>query len=202
MSEVKRYFILALFLLISCNSPNEKHFHFQEFEGRLKTVPIYRAEVPLDWKSIPLENDHYLNDTMLPIAVFMIDGIRLTVHNFPSDSLEQRISPYAQVARWEKQFSSLDSSSDTTPVAWGGFSGLLFEASGAINKNPTTMLAVAMQLPSEYYQTFKENEVNRQKRADYTIKVLGSPEKVQANREELLAFIESFELIDEIPLSR
>ncbi len=176
----------------------------QEFTGRDELVsdqtrvrrPVYRAKVPCGWKRI--ETDGSLMDTKIPNIAFEIEeGLKVTVHTFPSASLETRIPPFAQVERWKRQLSG-DVKTLSKQIAHGGFAGIALEA--------PTLLAWSMQLDTEHYQTLAflansdaEKEHYKQMSADYTIKATGPEELIEKHKEELFLFANSFELIQEIP---
>lgn len=160
--------------------------------------PLYRAKVPLGWnRQSPLSTDS-LSDTTKAIEEFTTaeGNLRIVIHNFPSDMLEDRIPPQAQINRWKQQFSFLNVEDVVVaPQARGGFSGLFFSASGVREGRPYSILAWSMQLAPEHYRQL----CCRQMRADYTIKAMGSPILIDKHREEIEAFASSFELIQEIP---
>jgi len=221
--------ILMFLLLTGCSDSNSDStapyphpYTTQEFQGRDTGLPpyqrhwIYRAKVPVHWvRVVPLSTESLL-DTMKPLSEFLIKDdagtgqVKIAIHNFPSDHLNARIAPMAQILRWKKQFSSLDPTSEQLiPQAFGGFSGFLFVGSGTLSgqENLSMMLAWTMQIYPEHYQSlslaFPGNEGFdrvRQMRADYTLKVTGPKQLVEKNREAIMSFATSFELIHEIPL--
>lgn len=154
-------------------------------------------------------------DSTLPNCTFLIhehgQSIRITVHSFPSDALENRIPPNAQVARWKRQFTEIDPISITVvPKAYGGFAGLLFEASGQLKdllfEGSGAVYAWSMQLDPHHYQilsylstTQQKRQLYLQMRADYTIKAVGPVDLMEKNHEEISNFAHSFELIQPIP---
>ncbi len=211
MPKISLFF---LFLLTSCaQSPkNIPSFTWQEIAGREEQLgsaaivrrPVYRAKVPSGWERVDPSLESSLSDTTKPIVSFLIDEkIQITVHNFPSKSLEDRIPPAFQIERWKQQID------EENPLVepWGhsGFIGLYFEG----KKGKTTILAWSMQLDSSHYQTLsflansvEEEEHFKQMKADYTIKVNGPTELIEKHRAYLLLFANSFELIQEIPAER
>lgn len=197
-------FFIFIFLF-SCNADTPKT-NWKNFEGRLVGTSIYRACIPNDWVILAPESPDYLADTTLPIISFNIpsEDICITVHNFPTQNIEESISPQWQINRWQKQFAQIDATSmQSIPLIQGGFIGYLFEANGTIKNKPKSILAAAMQIIPEHYRSLqhdvrKELEY-KQMRADYTIKAVGSPESIKNKREEIVSFIESFELIHAIP---
>jgi hypothetical protein len=142
---------------------------------------------------------------MLPICQFLIGegaaALRLTIHSFPSDTMKDRIPPASQIARWRQQFDSLNpGESNVLPISSGGFTGFFFEGSGILQGQPATVLGWSMQMAPEQYQNLQNNTFEeRQRRADYTLKVQGSSDIIQQNKEDIWLFASSFELIEEIP---
>ncbi|KAF3362087.1 Uncharacterized protein PHSC3_001398 [Chlamydiales bacterium STE3] len=203
------FFLPVLVLCLSaCHSTTSNESHWLEIEGRAQNKPIYRAKVPPHWERVLPDGQAYLKDTMLPIITFLIpnesESLRITVHNFPTKAIEESVSPHAQILRWQKQFESIEPySMDYNEIAYGGFVGLQFYASGILKGRPTAFLAFAMQLIPEHYrmlsnQPLREEEF-KQMRADYTIKAVGHPDAIEQHKDEIIAFAESFELIKPIP---
>lgn len=198
------FLLLFCFFFSSCHSPDQVTEKTPEsFEGRLEGIPIYQAEIPKSWKKILPEGKRYLSDTMLPIVTFEVEDVVVTVHNFPTKTIEERVSPFLQIQRWQKQFDYIEPFSlSIQEIAYGGFSGFSLEAEGIFKGKAKTLMAFAMQLAKEHYYTLSSQPAKepkfRQMRADYTIKVLGKKESVARHRNEILAFAESFELIEEI----
>lgn len=169
----------------------------QEFTGREENDqirrPVYRAKVPEGW--IRIDPQGSIMDTTLPNATFLIENeLKVTVHSFPSENLEDRIPPFAQIERWKRQ----GHAGKVESISRGGFVGLFLEGA--------SILAWSMQLDLEHYQTLSFLPTNRfeeahykQMRADYTIKATGPERLIAKYREELLHFAKSFELIQEIP---
>jgi hypothetical protein len=199
-------YIIILFLspLAACKKCPEKipPFTVQEFTGREESVgvslvrrPVYRAKVPAGW--VRIDPVGTIQDTKEPNATFLVEEkLKVTIHTFPSNRLEERIPPSAQIARWKRQLGEVETSIE--PACHGGFVGLCLEG--------PTMLAWSMQLDLEHYQTLTflasshlEEEHFKQMRADYTIKAAGPEELIESHRNELRFFADSFELIQEIP---
>jgi len=207
---MKKIFLLLL-LFTSCSKcPNKvPPFAIQEFNGREELVtygqtvrrPVYRAKVPLNWTQINPKDEEALHDTKKPIVSFVLDeALFVTVHTFPSSSLEERIAPEAQIERWKEQIGSQDCT--VQRVSYGGFSGLFLEAT----KDQKAVLAWSLQLDLDHYQTLhflaqtlEEEEHYKQMAADYTIKVTGPIDEINKRQIELFLFAESFELIQPIP---
>lgn len=195
-------FVLFLSLFVGCSEqPTSPSYTSQIICGRTQ-APLYRAKVPMHW-SRQDPHPEALADTRNGLCEFhLIDKeglVRVVVHNFPYEKREQSIPPEAQVARWKRQFSSLDTiASSATPDGRGGFVGLFFEGSGILNSQETTVLAWAMQLAPEHYS--KLNKDQPELWADYTIKATGPSDLVGKHREEIILFAHSFELITELPI--
>lgn len=196
----------------------------QEICGRnsvdnLARPQTYRAKVPIGWMRNDPSATSSLTDTTQSLCEFIIKGenssqIRITIHNFPSTQIKDRIPPNAQIARWKRQFTQLDPTSvSITQQAYAGFSGLLFEGTGRMDsQNQTmTMLGWSMQLAPEHYyslsgllsrnQSPEDAYVLQQMRADYTIKAVGPQNLIEQHKNEIMAFAHSFELIQELPES-
>lgn len=104
--KIRRTYYLFFFLVLcaGCEKcPNKvPPFTWQEFNGRDEVIgygervrrPVYKAQVPIHWQRIdPAENEP-LTDTTKPIVAFVIDeGVKLLVHTFPTQSLEERHPP-------------------------------------------------------------------------------------------------------------
>ena len=205
--------IILLLFCLSCSQKAAKSPHnWQEISGRDSSQerliirhPIYRAQVPGTWKRVDPSPTSSIVDTTLPLVEFWIDEeIHLTIHNFPSEKLEQRIPPIAQISRWQSQLKNLPPKEALVkPVSRGGFAGYFFEG-----MTPEKwVMGWGLQLDQEHYRslTKKMNASNRafveQMRSDVTIKIVGPPHLCGKHRDELLAFANSFELIQEIPRS-
>lgn len=185
----------------ACTSDNKSPSHLlvHEICGR-DHIPLYRVRAPADWQVKKPDVNESLDDTKKSLCEFQIydgsDEIRITIHNFPSNSIEERIPPSAQILRWKRQFSEIDPLSvSTTPQSFAGFAGAFFESAGKINEIETTMFGWSMQIAPEHYRRLNENE---QMRSCITIKAMGPTDFMEKNRSELLSFSRSFELIDEI----
>jgi hypothetical protein len=158
--------------------------------------PIYRIKAPSDWTFKEPAKEESLDDTTKSLCEFFIQNdIRITIHNFPSNFIEERIPLKAQIIRWKRQFDELDQVSiTTTPQSFAGFIGLFFEASGIIKGEETTMYGWSMQIAQEHYRTLEGNE----RKSCYTVKVTGPPIMMEEKRLAIIKFARSFELIDEI----
>ena len=212
LSPLLKLSLLSAF--ISCASCSQDRVKtpphaVQEINGRDEIIsynqkvrrPVYRAKIPLSWKRIDPEGLDSLLDTTKPIVSFEIaDKLRLTLHTFPTTSLEERIPPAAQIERWRNQLKG--GSFYIEKITQGGFAGLYFEG----KRENTTVCAWSMQLDSQHYQTLhflastvEEEEHYKQMAADFTIKVSGPGESIEQHWEEIALFANSFELIQEIP---
>lgn len=169
--------------------------------GHAMRRPLYQVKVPLAWKRVdPSESDSLL-DTKKPIVTFIIEqNLHLVVHNFPSQSIEERIDPSAQIERWAAQLKGGVWRSER--VGHDGFSGFYFEG----NLESNRVCAWSLQLDAEHYQTLhflaatvEEEEHYRQMGADYTVKVSGPAALIEKYKDEIALFVTSFQLIQEIP---
>lgn len=136
--------------------------------GRHSNEPLYRLHVPDHWKRKAVE---LTTDTQKPIAEFQVEGVRITVHNFPSI----RIPPQAQVDRWNKQ----SNAEVIENQSFAGFQGLFFE-------NNTTLAwalewGACRRQPKEIF-------------SDVTFKAVGA---VGQFREEIIKSARSFEVIED-----
>lgn len=194
------FFLLTT--LISCNpTPPPPQFHSHIIKGRESTAPLYRVNTPTDWQcSLPEAGP---KDTTLPLCEFFIaDKIRISIHNFPNQNLENRIPPQAQVERWKKQFKQLSPLNyHIQEESWGGYLGLYLQATGLLNGEETKMLAWSLQLSEKHFLNCMDDPAYQQALADFTIKVVGPKDVVEANQSEIEKFAHSFELIDELPQS-
>lgn len=216
---IQIFLIFVCVCFYSCEKESDHNAsHWQEISGRdafpqtpyIQRYPVYRAKIPSSWKREDLPSGVSLSDTTKPLCTFLIDDIngqlKITVHNFPSDSLEERILPEAQIQRWKGQFESLHAASiNVIPQAYGGFSGYFFEGRGILKGEETMMMGWSMQLGQEQYQALQlngseeEKRFFKQMRADYTLKVTGKPEIMEKHQQDIVRFARSFELIQAIP---
>lgn len=218
------YLVLLILTAFSCaekNAEKKAKTIYQEITCRdagseISLRPaIYRVQMPEGWQRHDPSPKESLVDTTKALCEFFIPGensekIRITIHNFPFDSLLERIPSNTQTDRWQRQFTSLDPSNmSVIPQSFGGFSGLLFEGSGRLNNQETTILGWAMQLAPEHFTTLsvflnhasslEETHLLRQIRSDYTIKAIGLTSLVAKHRNSIIQFARSFELIQDIP---
>jgi len=217
-----KVFFIALSLNYLCTGCGEAPipptvlWNTQEICGRDKgssteRESIYRAKIPQNWIRRDPASDESIVDTTKALCEFVIaeetGQIRITIHNFPFNQMQDRIPPAAQIARWRRQFDSLDAATlRMTPQAYAGFVGMNFEGTGILKGQTNTVMGWSMQLAPEHYQSLsKSNSLSEQKqreqmRADFTIKAVGDPLLVAKHRDQIEKFARSFELIQEIPL--
>ena len=127
--------------------------------------------------------------------------IRITIHSFPINTSQPRIPPIAQVNRWKKQLIDLDTEAVIIkPQAFSGFVGLYFEGTGTYKKTETTVMALSLKLDPEHERALQHSKLKEHEEmlSDITIKAI-VPNDLQKHRPALLAFLHSFEFIDEIP---
>lgn len=195
--------LLVLVLCSACgSSPETTQAPWLSIHGRDLAVndPIYRARVPDGWQRQAPVSEAQREDTMQPICRFIVPDnegpVEITVHNFPTDSIDERIPPAAQVARWQRQVGARASAADLVqPIAHAGFVGLSYAADG--------VMAWSLQLAKEHYQALSmapDSRLKQQMRADYTIKATGPEASLARHQREITAFARSFELIEEIPV--
>jgi hypothetical protein len=166
---------------------------------------VYQARIPLDWERIDPAAGESIQDSTLALVEYRFEGGEIFVHNFPADSLEARIPPDAQLARWLRQLGVRREDAQIRPVAWGGFSGLHLSAQGMVEGQAVHFEAWAMQMKADHFLALMrpsspdDLERYRQMRADFTLKAVGSPENMLGELDTIRRFATSFELIDEIP---
>lgn len=211
--------LLLLLLLAGCSTKTTNHpptLSYQTINGRdngipYQRTPVYRVKVPLDWiRQDPEPTESILDSTKALCEFWIVDDsgidsnnkIRIAIHNFPTERMDQRTPPIAQINRWKRQFTSL-ASIDTkiSPQAFSGYSGMLFEGSGMIKGAQTTVLAWSMQMAPEHYRNInlENNPLGNQMRADFTIKASGPTSLLLKHKSAIVAFANSFELIEDIP---
>lgn len=185
--------LLLLFLLLSCSSQKDaKTAYYQDVKGR-NDITIYRIKVPQNWKRIDPETPPI--DTKIAICEFFIEdpegSIRITLHNFPSQTIDNRIPPGSQIARWKRQLPMVHE--NITPQSFSGYVGFLYEG----DDGEKAMMGWIMQLGPEQYSRLSPTEL----KSDVTIKALGPLPLIQKHRQKIVNFARSFELISEIPLA-
>lgn len=205
--------ILTLPILFSSsckNCPGKEKvppFVSQEFNGRDEIIsygqmirrPVYQAKVPINWKRIDPPLKETILDTTKPIVTFIInEHMTLTVHNFPTNCLDERIPVLTQIERWYSQLKA--EKYHVENIEHGGFVGLYLEG----KNDKETICAWSLQLDLEHYQTLyflagtvEEEEHYKQMRADLTIKVSSSTDLIEKHLNEIFLFANSFELIQE-----
>jgi hypothetical protein len=205
MNWIKIYFIPLIFMnLTSCQSTNPTStVQWHSIRGRESSVALYRAQVPMHWICQDLSSSARLADTTQPVCELLIikgkEQIRITMHPFPYTAESVRIPPQAQIARWKNQLESINLLKTTVHAcSHGGFHGLCLESEGQQQGQPVSILGWSFQL-AQFYDQQLDLENDQPKRADYTIKAVGPSALMQHYRQEIIAFAESFELIDELP---
>ena len=201
-------------LLASCSSSSSslstqwQTFYARDDGKNLERPVVYRAQVPMQWKRLSPPVETSIADTTLPICEFWIeaedeqDKVRITLHTFPFQDSQTRIPPQAQIARWKQQLTDREEwTTQTQTVSHGGFHGLFFEGEGIMQGKLTKIMGWSMQLASIYLKSLihSSSSLSQPLLADYTIKVIGSPNKVEQHRADLFAFVQSFECIEELP---
>ena len=211
-------FAIIIFALCSCSNPDglDSRLKVIEVTGRNESDAslfrpiIYRMKIPKNWEQLNPPLDISIADTTKAIVEFVItdsdEKIRITIHNFPSTSLEQRIPPMAQLNRWKKQFQSLDQTSLVLkPQAFGGYSGFVLDAKGILHNAQTSILGWILQLAPEHYRALSHvnsqsiSSRHKQMQSDITIKAVGPTKIMDKHHEDIFAFARSFQLIDDIP---
>lgn len=168
-------------------------------------LPLYRVKTPIGWESYHKPLDMPLDDTKEPLVEFIIPNsegaIKITIHNFYYDSLQGRIPPEAQIARWKKQFASFEESSlSIRPQAFSGFVGLQIDCCGLYEGKNRRILAWSLQLAKEYWLSLENgSHLVDERKSDVTIKILGPENAINTFENELIDFARSFELIDPLP---
>jgi len=208
---MRRCLLFSILLLVSCGqtnvAPAPVYQHIQGRDdapstGQIIRRPVYRARIPDSWIRKDPQAKESIADTMRPLVEFLIPTpqgeVRLTVHNFPYDHMEERIPPAAQIARWRQQANLEDPLNTREDFrAHDGFAGICLEGDG--------LIAWAMQLCPEHFRCLQQpgppeqTRYLRQLRADYTIKATGPEEAIHYAKTELINFSDSFQLIQEIP---
>lgn len=209
--------ILYFFILIclfGCEKGDLKQsstsFNWQKIQSRdegdpTSRYPLYDAKVPSDWIRVNPNVNDSIADTTKPLVEFTIvegnHSARITVHNFPSNTLEERIPTMAQIERWKKQCHSIESQPVTIPESHDGFIGFFLECKYKIGEQKIQLMGWTMQLAPEFYQRLSHDNsyFSRQERADYTIKVVGPEDLILKHREAIMSFANSFELIHALP---
>lgn len=202
-----------LFTGVGCSSPSpsQKVFSVQEVKGR-NDYPVYRLKIPPQWEMAETSSAISLKDTTQPLCSWTRQAeegaLRITLHNFPSPSMEARIPPQAQIERWKRQLTPLDPAQTmVTPQAFSGFTGFLFEGSGKHKEEEIRMMAWVMQLAPEHWNRLEvyqeilhpvQKEYLDQMRADFTFKIMGPPAAVARHHQEILAAARSIELIQDL----
>lgn len=211
------FIAILAFNLCSCDKHPQKTIEetteLQVIDGRddgQGRLSLYRVQAPISWiRHDPLPTDS-LKDTTKFLCEFIImdndDIIRIAIHNFPSLLISDRISSQAQVARWQRQITSLDPlTTYTIPQSFSGYSGLLFFGEGKMDEKEVAILSWSLQIAPEHYRNLQQEELTKnpsiysQMRADVTIKAVGPKHSMRKHKQAITKFARSFELIREIP---
>lgn len=147
--------------------------------------PLYHALIPSHWEVKEINGP--LEDTKTPIAEYTFNGITVAIHNFPAISLEKRIPPEAQIARWER----LHGKGHVNLEHVGGFVGLSYASDN--------VMAWALQIAPVYFHSLATLFMNQEIRSDITIKATGPEETLIRYENEIRDFVHSLHLIQEIP---
>ena len=196
-----RLIILLCTFFTCCSTEPPTSGNVTTISGREpERFPLYRVSIPDGWEIIHPDPDIALTDSRLALLECRSgDSLRVVFHNFPSADLTQRIPPQAQVERWKKQLDQIQTASViTTPQSFSGYTGLLLQAEG----KDTAVMGWALQIGADHYRNFSYSDLPEQMRADITIKATGTPLEIARNRAKLQSMARSFELIEEIPVSR
>nr|NGY94734.1 hypothetical protein [Neochlamydia sp. AcF84] len=179
-------------------------------EGTSESKPIiYRLKVDANWiQHHPSPLDPRADTRQAIIEFYIVhqdEKVSIAIHNFSSDSIYQRPSPFNYISRWKKQLHPLNPETvSLIPQAFGGYCGFLFEATGEIKGSQTTMFAWILQLAPEHYHHLVAPgspyllKKYRQMRSDVTIKAIGPPFLMQRYRQSIIAFARSFHLIEDL----
>jgi hypothetical protein len=185
-----------LILIASCSQdePHTANFTTHIVRGR-NHQPVYRIKVPSHWIFKEPANDESLIDTTKSIGELLTDDIRITIHNFSSNSIEERIPFRQQILRWKNQFDELQQESIAiSPQSFNGFSGAMLEASGTIAGKSKSVIAWSMQIAPEHYRKLECAE----RKSCYTIKAVGPAREMEEKKAEITKCARSFEMIDEV----
>lgn len=199
------FLLLISLLVVGCDQqPPLPKAKALEIFGRKTHIPIYHAEVPLDWSLTPPSQELNLSDTTVPIFTFHVDDIVITVHNFPSRALQDRIPPQAQIDRWINQIKAQNPL--VNPFTNGGFGGLRVEAEGTKQNQEVKLIGYSLQLSQVLYKqlnmpkSVQEARLFSEMRGDYTIKALGPIDQMDKHKGEIDTFAKSFELIEPLKM--
>jgi hypothetical protein len=155
---------------------------------------IYRCKPGKNFTEIKEDKD--LSDTKVPIKKYQLEDIVITVHTFRVAQDKPKITPQNQVERWLEQISQGRKCTYTTQErSRSGYTGILLTA----NCEKNSLIAVAMELDREFRRQLLEESSDKslEKASDFTIKAIGAKEQIDKYKKDILAFIDSFELIEE-----
>ncbi|MBS4166530.1 MULTISPECIES: hypothetical protein [unclassified Neochlamydia] len=213
-----KFFTIILLTWISCSCSTQDSSNatlkYVEIAARGEEASeskpiIYRLKVDANWiQHHPSPLDPRADTRQAIIEFYIVhqdEKVSITIHNFPSDNIYQRPSPFTYISRWKKQLHPLDPETvSLTSQAFGGYCGFWFEATGEIKGSQTTMFAWILQLAPEHYHHLVAPgspyllKKYRQMRSDVTIKAIGPPFLMQRYRQSIIAFARSFHLIEDL----
>lgn len=200
-----RIILLICLLFCSCHEQARTNERTVIITGREpERIPLYRIKVPENWTvEFPSPEISLIDSRLSLLECSTLEGIKITIHNFPADDPAMRIPPQAQLQRWKQQFTPIDPTSVlVTPQSFSGYKGFLLEAEGNIKGEPAAVMGWALQIGSDHYRNLSYTDLPNQMRADITIKAKGSPEAVALHKSAIRRFARSFELIEEVPTPR
>lgn len=203
MSKLSYCFFVCC-ALFGCSSPEQSDVRYVDIFGRGDRETMaskkltYRMGIPAGWNIISPETDASLIDTTEPLLTLTKEDVTITFHNFPVNSVAERVPPLSQIARWKNQFSQLDEASlEITPYSVAGFTGFQFTATGVQKEKNVKVVAWILQLTPELFQKLPHG--SSQDKADWTLKAVGPPEHLFYLEDEVKSIARSVELIAEIP---
>lgn len=186
---------LAVFLAACDVDHDASRTVVDTISGREQQNDLWHIRRPVEWTL--KDASPSLRDSRLANKEYEIeDAISLVIHSFPSQTIEKRIPPLAQVQRWKAQFDrSPPPQFHLSPQAFSGYAGFLLEGEGRIKGKEVRMLAWALSLSPKAYFSLK----NPESRSEITIKVVGSEEMVNLHEESILKAVRTLGLIEAIP---
>lgn len=211
-----KYFLIIVFVSLTACSSNldekysNKKSSWQKFTARNEESDlfkpfIYQAFTPNSWKRVDSLLEESITDTKKPICEYQIfdeeEVLHLFVHTFPFNRSQMRIPCQAQITRWKSQFEELNPLyTEVVNESHSGFCGMKLEAQGIYKQKECKMIAWSMQLANEHERELNLSPqlIDQYKLADYTIKVVGSPDLIDNQINAIQRFAESFEFIEEL----
>lgn len=156
---------------------------------------IYRVKLPSYW--VEVEEEGNLKDSTKAIKKYKIENITIAIHNFKVDPSLPKIKPVDQINRWLKQFNSDEKiHHNLKERSRNGYVGYLLEAT----QNDKGLIALAMELDKEHLYNLlsKQSDKTDEMASDFTIKATGPKNEMIKHKQEILEFMNSFELIEEL----